>query len=544
MRLALGTARYHRVRPITRVPRAVERGERATHKWWVAAIVILATIIVVMSFEALSLALPAMMTSMRVGLQEMSWTLTGYMISRTLFVGTAGWLGNRLGNRNLFALSLAVFTVAALLCGLAWSFEALVAFRILQGIGAGPLVPLIMVILHETFPPEQRGLAQSLYMVGDAVGSVLGRGLAGYLIEILGWRSVFYLNVPLGLAALIALMIVVPNRRKSQTQSFDPLGLLFLATFVVCLLVGLQSGAQNGWGDTRVSVLLLLAGLSLIAVVVTESFVPAPLIDLKLFRYRAFVLICLVSGLNIIGLVGAFLITPLMLQRLLGLSPIHTGLILIPAAIAWGVAGPMGGKLSDRFDARWILTASFVSSLWTLWLVASVTLQTPATTISWRVTLLFSTMALSFTPIVVIGMRTMPAESLRMGMGMMNLIRGLTMVVGVAAITIFLEYRQRYHVQLLSQGQSQHVQEVGPLLDRLDGLFLFQGDWSGLAAHKAMAVLSGRMHAEASMLAYQESYLGVGLLYVVLLVPVWLLHRRYTMPERAREGEVSITRDD
>lgn len=544
MRLSLGLPRQHRVRPITRVPRvprANDRGERAASKWWVAAIAILATILSVMSFEALSLALPAMMTSMRVGLQEMSWTLTGYMISRTLFVGTAGWLGNRLGNRNLFALSLAVFTGAALLCGLAWSFEALVLFRILQGIGAGPMVPLIMVILHETFPPEQRGLAQSLYMVGDAMGSVLGRGLAGYLIETIGWRSVFYLNVPLGLTALVALMIVVPNRRESQTQGFDPLGLLFLAAFVICLLVGLQSGVQDGWEDSRVGALLLLAGLSLIAFAVIESLVPAPLIDLKLFRYRGFGLICLVSSLNIIGLIGAFLITPLLLQRLLGLTPIHTGLTLIPAAIAWGVAGPVGGKLSDRFDARWILTASFGLSLWTLWLVASVTLQTPAATIAWRVALLFSTLALSFTPIVVVGMRTMPALSLRMGMGMMNLLRGLTSVLDITAISIVLEHRQRYHFQLLAQGQSQQNLEAALLLDRLDGFLLLQGDWSGLAAHKAMAVLSGRLHAEASMLAYQESYLGIAFLYVVLLIPVWLLHRRYTVPERthARESEVS-----
>ena len=288
MRLSLGLARpnraksvlSHREGPLRLISPGIQpRDVRTAYPWWVAAIVVLTTIIVVMSFEALSLALPTMMTSMRVGLQEMSWSLTGYMISRTLFVGTAGWLGNRLGNRNLFALSLGIFTAGALFCGLAWRFEALILFRIVQGMGAGPLVPLIMVILHETFPPYQRGLAQSLYMIGDATGSVLGRGLAGYLIETLGWRSVFYLNVPLGLVALVALLIVVPNRREEQVQAFDPLGLLFLAAFVTCLLLGLQSGTQDGWTHSRVSVLLLLAGLFLIAFIVTESRVAEPLIE-------------------------------------------------------------------------------------------------------------------------------------------------------------------------------------------------------------------------------------------------------------------------
>ncbi len=285
------------------------------------------------------------------------------MISRTLILGTVGWLGNRLGNRNLFALSLAVFTAGALLCGLAWSFEALVLFRIVQGIGSGPIMPLMMIILHETFPPHQRGLAQSLFMVGDATGSVVGRGLMGYLIDALGWRSVFYLNVPLGLAALVALLVIVPNRRESQVHTMDPLGLLFLAGFVVCLLVGLQSGAQDGWEHARVRTLLLLAAISLLAFVVSEILVSAPLIDLRLFRRRAYSLLCLVSCGNIIGLMGAFFLIPLMLQRLLGLTPIHTGLILIPGAIAWGVFGVVGGKLSDWVDARLILLLSFGTSM-------------------------------------------------------------------------------------------------------------------------------------------------------------------------------------
>ena len=281
MRLPLVLFRPHRAASVTPVrrhrdaaprphfvrPAARPRDDRAAYKWGVAGIVILTTIIVVMSFEALSLALPTMMVSMRVGLQEISWTLTGYMISRTLFVGTAGWLGNRLGNRNLFALSLAVFTAGALLCGLAWRFEALVLFRMVQGMGSGPLVPLIMVILHETFPLEQRGLAS---------------------------------------------------------------------------------------------------------------------------------------------------------------------------------------------------------------------------------------------------------------------------VVGIAALSIVLEYRQRYHFQLLSQAQSQHPLEVAPLLDRLHSLFTLEGDWPEMVEHKALAVLNHRLHTEAAMQAYQECYLGLAFLYVLLFIPVAMLPRRDTVPERTR----------
>jgi EmrB/QacA subfamily drug resistance transporter len=525
-------------------PRVVPREDSAAYKWWVGGIIIVATIIFVMSFEAISLALPTMMVSMRVGLREMSWTLTGYMISRTLLVGAVGWLGNRLGNRNLFALSLAIFTVGALLCGLAWSFESLVLFRIVQGIGSGPLTPLIMVILHETFPPEQRGLAQSLFMVGDAAGSVIGRGLMGYLIDAVGWRAVFYINVPLGLATLVALLVIVPNRRETTVQSFDPLGLLCLAGFVVCLLVGLQSTAQNGWEHARVQTLLLLAGASLIAFIVAEMLVSTPLVDLRLLRQPTYSLLCIVNCGNIIGLMLAFFLMPLMLQRLLGLTPIHAGLILIPGAVAWGVVGVVGGKLSDQADSRLILTVSFVTTMWMLLQMGTVTLETSAATLTLHITLLFSTMALSFTPINVIGMRALPEPSLRMGMSMMTLLRGLSSVIAVAVLTLVLEHRQLYHIQLLDQEQSQHMLEVSPVLDRLQALFWFQGDDGEMAAYKAMATLNNQLHTHAEVRAYQECYFGLALLYVALLLPVWALHRRYTVPvpARTRVGETSVSR--
>lgn len=144
---------------------------------------------------------------------------------------------------------------------------------------------------------------------------------------------------------------------------------------------------------------------------------------------------------------------------------------------------------------------------------------------------LFCTMALSFTPIFLVCMRTVPTRSLRMATGMMNLMRGLASVAGIAGLSIALEHRQRYHFQVLAQEQSQYTLEIVPFLDHLYQLWLGQGDWPGLASHKAMALLSGRLHTEAALLAYQECYLGLAQLYVLLVFLVWGLHPRYTVPE-------------
>ena len=290
--------------------------------------------------------------------------------------------------------------------------------------------------------------------------------------------------------------------------------------------------------------LLLLAGASLIAFIVAEMWVSTPLVDLRLLRQPTYSLLCVVNCGNIIGLMLAFFLMPLMLQCLLGLTPIHAGLILIPGAVAWGVIGVVGGKLSDQADSRLILTVSFVTTMGILLQMGTVTLETSAATLTLHVTFLFSTMALSFTPINVIGMRTLPEPSLRMGMSMMTLLRGLSSVIAVAVLALVLEHRQLYHIQLLDQEQSQHMLEVSPVLDRLQALFWFQGDDGEMAAYKAMAALNHQLHTRAEVRAYQECYVGLALLYVALLFPVWALHRRYTVPVPACTlvGETSASR--
>ena len=511
---------------------AVESVHTAS-KWGTAGIMVLVSVIVVMSFEAMSLALPTMMVSMRVGLNDISWTITAYMMSRTLFVGAAGWLGNRLGNRNLFALSLATFTGGACLCGLAWSFESLILFRVVQGMGAGPLVPLIMVFLHEAFPPHQRGLAQSLYMVGDAMGSILGRGFAGYLIEYLGWRMVFYSMVPIGVLSLLVLLLIMPNRRETQVQTIDALGMLFLTGFVLCLFIGLQQGPRYGWERPSVHMLLLLAGASLLAFIVVEHLTPAPFMDLRLFRQPAYGLMCLITCSNIMGLMGGFFLVPLMLQRLLGFTPLQAGLVLIPGAIAWGIAGLLGGKLSDLLDARIVIVAGFALTAWALSHFATITLDTPASTLLLLATGLFCTSAVAFSPITVVSMRTIPESALRMGMGMMNLLRGLTAVVAIATLSLAIETRQQHHAQLLAQAQGQQYLEVTPTLERLREMFHAHGEVQAMAAYKAEAMLNHRMWTEAAVRAYQECFVGFALLYVAILVPLLAIGRRYTRPRRA-----------
>jgi DHA2 family multidrug resistance protein len=518
-------------------PTEQEATAPAAYQWWVGGVIVLVAVIVSVSFEALTLALPTMMVSMRVGLNEISWTMTAYMISRTLVVGIVAWLGNRLGNRNLFALGLGLFTAGALLCGVAWSFELLVLFRIVQGLGAGPLIPLAILFLHDTFPPQQRGLAQSLYLVGDALGAIVGRTVAGYCIDLLGWRVVFYINVPFGLIALVMLLVLVPNRRETQVQAIDPWGILLLATFVVCLLIGLNHGSRYGWETRSVQTLLVVSGLAGMAFVITECLVPAPLMNLRLYRIRSYSLISILAWCNSLGLMGAFFLAPLMLQRVQGFTPLQTGLLLIPGAIAWGASGFISGKLSDLLDVRIILVSGFAVTIAILGQLATVTADTPAATLMLLFFCLYCSSALLSPPITMVSMRTVPAVSLRMGTSMLNLVRGIGWAVGIALLSLVIDSRLQHHMERLDQNQSVISAELEPALRHLHGQFLQQGDFDAEAGDKALQTLYEQLRLQATVSAYQECFLGLALLYAFAFLPLLGLGRRYAAPPVARPAQ-------
>src|SRR5688572_22080433 len=166
-----------------------------SYKWWVTATVMLGAFLVVVSSATVNVALPPIMTTFSMNLDEVQWVTTAYMIASAVLIPTVGWLGNRLGNRNLFLLSLLTFISSSALCGLAWGGSTLIFFRILQGVGGGPLIPMAMVLMNDAFPPRERGFAMGLFGLASAFGPAVGPVIGGYLTDYLSWRAVFYINI-------------------------------------------------------------------------------------------------------------------------------------------------------------------------------------------------------------------------------------------------------------------------------------------------------------------------------------------------------------
>ena len=295
--------------------------ERPSYKWWVALTVMLCAFIVVMSSATVSVALPPIMTAFGLNIDQAQWIVTAYMIAGAVLIPTVGWLGNRLGNRNVFLISLLVFVAGSALCSFAWSSTSLILFRVLQGIGSGPIMPMALVILNSSFPPRQRGLAMGLYGLGVSFGPAFGPVLGGYVTEYLSWRMVFSVNVVPGILGMLLVMLVLPNTRESVKRSFDLIGLISLSVFLVCLLSALSQGHRFGWDAPMIQRLFVIGGLAFVVFVILELWKEEPLVEVSLYRDPAFAAVSL-AGLGVaMAFWGTGFLQTILLQRLMGYTP-------------------------------------------------------------------------------------------------------------------------------------------------------------------------------------------------------------------------------
>ncbi|MFV2022781.1 MDR family MFS transporter [Micromonospora sp. LOL_023] len=298
-------------------------------------------------------------------LSALQWVTIGYLLALAMVVPVTGWAVERFGARRMWLFALALFVVASALCGLAWSIESLIAFRVLQGLGGGLLPPLAQIILVREAGPDRIGRVMSLVSVPTQLAPIIGPSVGGLLVDSLGWRWVFYIKLPLGLIALLLAWRGLPRGERLSRPRLDVLGLLLLSPALVALVYGLSvAGGGGGLGSQSVVVALCI-GLLLLAAFFWNArrAHPSPAIDLRLFAHRPFavssILICL-SGASLFGLM--FLL-PLYYQQALGVDPLRAGLLLAPQGVGMVVALAVSGSLVDRFGPRAVALVGIAVSI-------------------------------------------------------------------------------------------------------------------------------------------------------------------------------------
>src|SRR6266540_6019660 len=423
--------------PGARAP-APRQAASPSASWAISLSLILGCLTHSVMMGSINIAVPTMMTSLRADVTQIQWVLTAFMIARTVVMPTLSWLGGLLGNRRLYLTSLSIYLVASMLCGLSWNLESMILFRVLQGMSAGYLTPLGMAILHETYPPHKRGMAMGIFMAGMSFGPAIGPSLGGYLVDHWSWRAVFYINLPIGLVALVAAALTLPAGGLRQQRSFDLWGLVTMTTFVVTLLLAVSETRAYGWTSLYVLVLLAVAGAMLLAFVWVELTRAAPLVNLPIFTNVPFVLSALVTFFESFTNFAMSLIIALFLQTGLGLSAQQAGEIMLPAAFVWGLTSFCSGRLSDQIESRWLILTGSLSHAVVLVLFVGITPQSSALAIAGLMVMRSITRGLIQSPIVTLSMATLPDHQVRMGSGLRGLINSLGATFGSAMAGFFL----------------------------------------------------------------------------------------------------------
>jgi EmrB/QacA subfamily drug resistance transporter len=469
------------------------------------------------------IALPRMMVALNANLDTIQWVLTAFTIAQTVMMPMVGWLSNRFGMRLFFSLCVLLTIVGSLGSGLAWNSGTLIACRILQGLGAGPIAPLSSVILFDAFPPGKRGVALGLSSSTWAIGALLALPLGGYLIEHLTWRAIFFCGMPCGLVGLGLSWRVLAPRSEAGEKRLDGWGVVTMVGFLVPLLFGLSQGQQYGWDTLSIRLSFVVAVVSAVMFVCSALYRAAPLLDLRLFANFPFAMACLVRFLNHVGFNAASLLLALFLQTTLDYSPLRAGLMVLPAALLVAPASLLIGRLTDRFDARLIFGSGLAVVTVAVYLLSTVTTWTPAL---WIVCLIMIQRLGSecvFAPLNYTGLQLLPAESMRMGSGVLALMWSVGGAIGNAATALMLSQRRVVHSMAIGQDYAVHPGEREHTLRELQASLQQAGSGPAELDLTPEDILRHYMDQETSVAAFQDCFLLTTGVYLLALLPALLV---------------------
>ena len=291
---------------------------------------------------------------------DVAWITTAYSLVLGVIVPASAWLGDRFGLDRVYMISLAGFALASALCGLAWSLNSLIAFRVIQAIPGGLLPVVTLTMVYRIVPRQKIGTAMGMYGLGIVFAPAIGPTLGGYLVEYVSWRLVFYINVPVAVLGLLAAAVALPKFTRAPTRPFDVWGFITVAMGLVALLLAFSEGASWGWSSYRVLILIVGGLLSLALFVTIELEVDHPLLNLEVFRSAAYTTSLIIMGVMMTGMFATLFYIPLFLQAGQGYQALDTGLLLLPQALVMAVLMPISGRLYDKIGPRWLVVSGLL----------------------------------------------------------------------------------------------------------------------------------------------------------------------------------------
>ena len=515
--------------PVAVVPRAI-------NPWFVAVAVVIPTFMEVMDTTIANVAQRYIAGGLSAAVTDSEWVITSYLAANAFVLPITGWLSAHFGRRNYFLLSIAVFTLASALCGMATSLPQLILFRVLQGLAGGGLQPSSQGILLDAFPPEKQGAAQTMFGAAALLGPVVGPTLGGWLVVNYDWRWIFYVNVPVGIVSLLACHALLEDpdylkqgraELKTKPFNFDGIGLGLLALVIAAWEVLLSKGQEWDWlGDPfwRVQTLLIVFGLGLALLLYRELTFSSPVVNFRVLRDRNFAASCVIIFCAFSVLYAASVALPGMLQALFGYDAYVSGLVMSPAALFSVVMIVVVGALLGRgTDARWLIASGLLVVAAANYWMALMNLQVGPSQVVWPRVVMIVGLSLIFAPLNVAAYLYIPRHLRGAAVGLLALLRNEGGSFGTSMSQTIEQRRLQFHTARMGEFLDPLNPHVNSFLEQARASFFQQTGNAAASQQMALQALEDLRQQQALSLAYFDVFwvaavLGVSLAFMVLLM--------------------------
>ncbi|MCW3058557.1 MAG: drug resistance transporter, EmrB/QacA subfamily [Capsulimonas sp.] len=512
-------------------PAAKDGADRlAARRWWIVVAAMIGAVLEVLDTSITNVAVPQMMGNLGATLSEIGWVSTGYIISNVIVLPMTGWLADRFGRRNYFAASIAVFTLASLMCGLAHTLPELIIWRIVQGLGGGGLLATGQVIMLGAFPKEMQGMATGIFGMGVMVGPSLGPVLGGYLTDNLSWPWIFYINLPFGIAAMFLTLMFVEDSRtdaqKRERPGTDFLGIGLLAAGMGSLQTVLERGQEEDWFQSgMIATLAVVAAVSLVSFVLWELHVPHPIVNLRVLKNRSLAAGTAFGVVLGIGLYATLFLLPVYLQNSQGYTAYQTGMMLFPSAIAGLFSFMIAGALSQKLDPRKMLAFGAFLMMTGTYGLSHLTSQSGPADIFIPMLVRGASMGFLFIPLTVASLAGMKPHEMGVGSAMINLARQLGGSIGIAALSTTLTRRVVFHQQSVGDHLNAGNLAVNDWITGVQASLIAHGVSPAAAHGAAIGQLARAAAKQAMILSFDDCFLMISVAFLCAM-PLVLIFRK------------------
>jgi len=491
----------------------------------VLIVVMIGMIMAMLDSSIVNVSIPTIMADFGANVTDIEWVVTAYMLAFAVLMPLTAWFRDRIGHKILYSFALIVFTVGSLLCGLAWNIPSLIAARVVQALGGGAMNPTGMAMIAEAFGPRERGKAMGFFGIAIVVGPAFGPTLGGFLTQVFGWRSVFLVNLPIGMIGLLmALEMLINDRPQGEShRPFDTWGFIFLTLFLISFLLGISKGEQEGWTSRYIMICAALAVFGFSSFLITESLVRDRIMDLALFKHPVFSVAMLISAIRSVALFGGIFLLPLFLQQLKGMTAAQSGLLLMPGSLIIAFVMPIVGWLSDRSSPRFLTFTGLLITAYSMYLYKDISIYMSYWDILYPTIIRGVAMCMLMAPIMMLALNSVPRHKAGVASSMMSIIQQVGGAIGIAVLSTVLANRSKFHMST-----------VGPAINSGSPAFMESMRAIAARAHDlGLSHLNSAMAAKGALIkyiyiaqmnfAFQDAFFFAMVIVLFSLIPTLLL---------------------